>query len=99
MSWNSTTLRMTMPPDNDTITYSFNGTELLMNGRGFSLVTPHAKTRNFHVVNTNEEQAGIPYLFTCLVTLENSAGDTATSSVTVLVRRNNNGENQDTFMW
>lgn len=99
ISWNSTSLTMTLPPDNDTITYSFNGTELLMNGNLLSLVTPHTKTRDFHIANANEEQDGIPYLFTCLLTLENSAGDTATTSVTVLVRRNNKVENQDSFMW
>jgi prepilin-type N-terminal cleavage/methylation domain-containing protein len=99
ISWNSTSIKATLPPDNDTVSYKFNGTDFEYNDKAISLIPPNTSIKHFRIENGNENQNGIPYLFTCIVTLGNSAGDTVTSSVTVLVRRTNTENSQSDFMW
>lgn len=87
LDWSRNSIRVLRPTDNDTISYSYDGTTLQFNKNPLTILSPQTTVQTFTIENSNPEDPASPYLFTITLKLQNAAGDTTSRKTTISLHR------------
>jgi hypothetical protein len=98
VKWSGNGITFTRSSSSDTISYSFNGSQLEYNGQPMPLLLPHAEVTDFTLDNINGNDDSKPYLFDFTITLTRNRSS-ATVQSTIMVKRPFGEEDDRDFIW
>ncbi|MBN1309429.1 MAG: hypothetical protein JXA18_16030 [Chitinispirillaceae bacterium] len=99
LAWDRTSIRFILSGLHDTVTYSYNGETLEVNGRPLAFIAAGTSVNAFSIENQNVDDVSLPFLFRITVALATRQGETDTVSATVMVRRPGDLPPDDDFIW
>ncbi|MBN1577900.1 MAG: hypothetical protein JW913_15175 [Chitinispirillaceae bacterium] len=99
IQWDRSSVSFIPSASHDTLTYSYNGEILEVNGQPLALTVAETSVSAFSLENQNDENASLPFLFHITVALSTGQGETDTVSTTVMARRLNEQPPDNDFIW
>jgi type II secretory pathway component PulJ len=99
LHWDQNSVRFIASGEADTMTYSFDGQNLFLNGQPVPLLIRQASVSAFSLENQNRENPSQPFLFRITVSLSIDRGETATVSTIVMARSLHEQLPDNDFIW